>query len=316
MRQTKVYGERTKVKISNEAVRKYFLVYEGDESEVQYFDGISNNKLELGINPLIELRPLLRSYNEQGWSNPKKILDILIQYLDDCKIGVLSVSTLSKRVVDFLLEEGIINGSIYSPNDIYKLLIVSFQNDMNLKETDDVRDIKNAAISVSACLYKNANIENVLEDLVSYLLRQNVTYSEGFDRVCLIVDRDKDSFVSNPDNDQYEYVLKKCEERGYDFYLSNPCFEFWLLLHFDEVFNLDKELLIVNPKVSNKRTYAEQKLREVLPGYKKSNIKFELLKNRIDKAIHNEKSFCEEISRLKVNIGCNIGLLIEQLKED
>jgi len=315
MRDTKVFGERTKVKKSNEAVRKYFLVYEGDETEVQYFDGVNNNKLELGINPLIELRPLLRSYNERGWSNPKKILDVLIHYLDESKIGTLSVSTLSNRVVDFLIEEGSIIRSIYSPKDIYRLLINSFQNDMNLMETDVVGDIESASISVSACLLKNANIENVIEDIVSYLLKQNVTYSEGFDKVCLIVDRDKYSFVSNPGNDQYEYVLQKCKEKGYDFYLSNPCFEFWLLLHFDEVFKLDKQLLLKNHKVRNKKTYAEVELQKLLPGYKKSNIKFELLKNRIDIAIKNEKSFCEDISELKVNIGCNIGSLIEQLKE-
>jgi hypothetical protein len=315
MRDTKVFEERTKVKTSNETVRKYFLVYEGDETEVQYFEGVNSNKLALGINPLIELRPLLRSYNERGWSNPKKILDVLIGYLDESKIGSLSVSALSNRVVDYLIEEGSIAGSIYSPNDIYRILITSFKNDMNLMETDVVGDIESASKNVSSCLFKNANIENVIEDIVAYLLKQNITYSEGFDKVCLIVDRDKYSFVANPGNDQYEYVLQKCKEKGYDFYLSNPCFEFWLLLHFDEVFTLDKELLFNNHKVNNSRNYAEDELRKLLPGYKKSNVKFELLKSRIEIAIKNEKNFCEDISELKVNIGCNIGLLIDQLKE-
>ena len=34
----------------------------------------------------------------------------------------------------------------------------------------------------------------------------------------------------------------------------------------------------------------------------------------IDKAIVNEKLFCEDPNLLENNIGCNIGLLIEELR--
>ncbi len=35
--------------------------------------------------------------------------------------------------------------------------------------------------------------------------------------------------------EQYDYVLEQCNIRKYGFYITNPCFEFWLLMHFDDV---------------------------------------------------------------------------------
>ena len=58
-------------------------------------------------------------------------------------------------------------------------------------------------------------------------------------------------------------VLKTCREKGFRFYVSNPCFEFWLLLHFDEVFDLDRDKLLENPQVTAKRRYTEHELRKL-----------------------------------------------------
>lgn len=35
----------------------------------------------------------------------------------------------------------------------------------------------------------------------------------------------------------------------------------------------------------------------------------------IDTAIKNEKNFCEKVEELKNSVGCNIGLLIEKMRE-
>ena len=40
----------------------------------------------------------------------------------------------------------------------------------------------------------------------------------------------------------------KWVNRNYGIYITNPCFEFWLLMHFDDVKELDPELLLENPK--------------------------------------------------------------------
>ena len=76
---------------------------------------------------------------------------------------------------------------------------------------------------------------------------RSIVYEEGFDKICFIIDRDRESFVSHESNNQYSYVLEKCGENGFGFYLTNPNFEFWLLLHFDDVEALDNNMLLENP---------------------------------------------------------------------
>jgi len=143
-----------------------------------------------------------------------------------------------------------------------------------------------------------------------------ITYAEDFDKICLIVDRDRESFTSTPTNNQYSYVLNKCEEKKFGFYVTNPCFEFWLLLHFDEVFSLDQSKMLLNPKVTAKRRYTEEELRKVFPNYKKTRYDAEYLVNSIDKAIENEKKFCEDIEGLENSLGSNVGKLIDEMRKE
>ena len=157
-------------------------------------------------------------------------------------------------------------------------------------------------------------IVNIVEDISEIIKDGGLTYEEGFDQICLIVDRDKDSYVSTPENNQYKYVLDKCREMGFQFCVTNPCFEFWLLLHFDEVFTLDKEKMLENPKVTVKRRYAEDELRKIYLGYNKSSYHAEILVKEIDKAIENEKEFCEDIEELECSVGSNIGRLITLMR--
>lgn len=64
----KTFGVRKTVLKSEEAKKKYFLAFEGVQTEVIYFDGVCINKKELNISPTIELIPLLRHYPHIGWS--------------------------------------------------------------------------------------------------------------------------------------------------------------------------------------------------------------------------------------------------------
>lgn len=140
----------------------------------------------------------------------------------------------------------------------------------------------------------------------------DLSYEEDFDEICLIVDRDKESFIES----QYEYVKEKCSEKGFRFCVTNPCFEFWLLMHSEKVFDLNQEKLLENPKITSKRRYAEDELHKIYPSYKKSNYKAEEFVENIDTAIKNEKEFCEDVEGLKDSIGSNIGFLIEDMRKE
>ena len=75
------FGRRSVASESKQAIKKYFLLYEGSDTEVLYFDAIEDMRKEIELNSLIELVPIIRCFSEEGWSNPRKILDRVIQDL-------------------------------------------------------------------------------------------------------------------------------------------------------------------------------------------------------------------------------------------
>ncbi len=74
-----------------------------------------------------------------------------------------------------------------------------------------------------------------------------------------------------------------------------------VLLHFDEVFDLDRDKLLVNPQVTAKRRYAEHELRKLLPGYSKGK--------------YNAEKFCQDENLLSSEVGTNVAKLILLMKD-
>lgn len=314
MREKRTFAERTPVFSSDATKRKYFLIYEGSDTESLYFDAINSMRESIGINPLIELIPIIRSYSEEGWSNPKKILDRIIENLEESKTKCITYETLLNRIMEYFYEVEIITTSRVYANSIWKTMKEFCEKALRKKLSEDVDDIKKDYGLIIEHLKQMYELGQVISDIPDIIQEGGLTYSEGFDRICLIIDRDRESFISTPENDQYGYVVEKCKEKGFVLCVTNPCFEFWLLLHFDEVLKLDRDKLLENPKVTAKRRYAEQELCRIWPGYRKSSYQAEKLVKIVDKAIKNEKEFCEDIEALEYSIGSNLGILIESMR--
>lgn len=208
MRESRTFAERTKVLKSDEATKKYFLVYEGSDTEVIYFDAIRSLREDIGINPLIELIPIIRSFSEEGWSNPKKILDRVIENLQESKDQSISYESLLNRIMDYLYEVKVITTSKVLAHNIWKTMHQACIEKIKKSLDDVVEDVECACNMLIEVLNEEYGIENIVEGISGIIKDGGLTYEEGFDQICLIVDRDKDSFVS----DQYDYVLNKCKE--------------------------------------------------------------------------------------------------------
>lgn len=63
MREQRTFAERTKALKNPEVKRKFFLVFEGAKTEGIYFDTVNKFRTQIGIDPLIEMIPLIRSYS-------------------------------------------------------------------------------------------------------------------------------------------------------------------------------------------------------------------------------------------------------------
>ena len=142
-----------------------------------------------------------------------------------------------------------------------------------------------------------------------------ITFDKEIDYLCLVVDRDPESFTEF----QFDDVLKTCKQNNFEFLISNPNFELWLLLHFDDIHDLDNEKLLKNEKINpgskSSIRFIPNELRKCLGTYKKSRYDVTLLIKNINKAIKNEKNYCESLPELKNELGSNIGVFIEKLRQ-
>ena len=313
MREKRNFAERTKISKEDRTRKKYFLVFEGSRTEEIYFDTINELKGKIGINPLIEIISIERTYSEYGWSNPKKILEQLLKNLEEIEDGKLSYKTLVDKIMEIIVEDKNFSLKISKKSNL-KEVIEDIENEIESLE-NTVKNIEEDCITLLSIITKKVflvkeEIANILEKVLENIGNQQITYSEDIDKMCLIVDRDKKSFKE----EQYNYVKEECKRKNFKFYVTNPCFEFWLLLHFDEVHSINREKLLENKRASSKVRYVESELKKYFP-YNKNKYNAELLIEKIDLAIENEKRFCEDIEELKDKLGSNIGLLIKELKE-
>lgn len=310
MREKKSFAERAKVLSSDEARKTYFLVYEGEYTELLYFDAVNELREEINLNPLIELVPIIRSYSEEGWSNPRKIVERMIQNIEEAKSGNISYETLLNWLMEYFQEKGYVVNNRPLAKSMWKTLMWICQEKLGVTLDGIVENLQESCEEIVALLEQETGLENLMKDVTKIISYGNISFAEGLDKVCFVVDRDKNSFTVS----QYEYVLEQCKKRDFGLYLTNPCFEFWLLMHFEDVGELDKRQLLENPMVTSECRYSERELRKRMPGYKKSKYNAMALVRNIDIAINNEKNFCEDIEELKDTIGSNIGLLICEMK--
>ncbi len=313
MREKKNFAERTRISKEDRTRKKYFLVFEGNRTEGIYFNTINELKDKIGINPLIEIISIEKTYTEEGWSNPKKILEQLLKDLEEIENGKFSYKTLVDKIIEIIMEDKKFFSNI-SKEISLKEIIEDIKNEIesldNIVENveEDCEFLLNMIIKKLFLTIEE--IPNILETVLKNIENKQITYSEDIDKMCLIVDRDKKSFKE----EQYNYVKEECERKNFKLYVTNPCFEFWLLLHFDEVHLINKEELLENKRASSKVRFVESELKKYFP-YNKNKYNAELLIEKIHLAIENEKKFCEDIEELKDKLGSNIGLLIQELKE-
>ena len=299
MRINTPFGSRSKPSEEREPKRTYYLVFEGLITEPLYFEGIENYRDKIGIKKDVILKQILRGYGEDGISNPACLIPLFEKSVND--------PPLANKLMDILIENKLVPCSI-SKNDLQKLLQGLIENNPEIEIENVVKFLLKINVS--------CNVENIKD----HLEKQNFIFEKNHDKICIIVDRDKGSFTEK----QYEDVLNQCSEKGYDFYVTNPCFEFWLCLHFEEASKFDCEeeykKILENGKVSISATYIATKLREIKPesySSKNKTIKFEQYADGIDRAIktiEETQRYSSNINELKHTVGSNLGNLIKEIK--
>lgn len=311
MREKKAFNERTKFRQNDSVKIKYFLVFEGSETEEIYFNAINSNRLTLELNPIIELVHIVRDFGEKGWSNPLKIVNRLIDNINEADSGIMSYDILLNRFMDYMVSTDIIKGGPQCR--LYWNMLKQICESVMHKKLDDIVDnIDEAIKQIVDFLLNNSTIEYLADNISDIIKALSITYDSDIDHICLIVDRDKKSFIVNERINQYQCVIDICNKNNFDLFITNPCFEFWLLLHFDDVGSLDISKLLENPNVTAKKKYTEIELNKRFP-FKKNKYDANSLVLKLSTAISNEKRYCEDLRLLEHAVGSNLGKLFDQI---
>jgi len=79
------FGERLNKENYIDEYIKVLIFAEGQVTEIEYFQGIQENKKELGIPAIIEVEPIKRPDEQASWSNIVKIIEFIDQKEEEAK---------------------------------------------------------------------------------------------------------------------------------------------------------------------------------------------------------------------------------------
>ncbi len=150
-------------------------------------------------------------------------------------------------------------------------------------------------------LDREANLSapsHVLNQLKDY--KRKLRLKKG-DLLCMVIDKDQweDRMLSQ--------VAQECHQSGFMFLVSNPCFEVWLLAHFEGIEGID-------PEECNKVTL-RRKIISHTGSFNPSALQFTDFEDYIDQAIENsERSDIDPALRWPDPVATRVHLLVNEIK--
>lgn len=260
--------------------RVVFLSVEGEVTERRYFEFVRESRETLGIKSVVEIHVLRRGDSS---SSPEKVVELLENYLE------------VRNNNDFLAEVDKLELKHYDKEFIHKYL-----------EAPDTIDVK-----------EKRQFEGFLKeeqlDLTCLLFLNKFKGSDNGENDVFGIVIDRDAGNHSPEN--MARIFDECDEKGYRCFLTNPRFEFWLLLHVADVKSeypdeLEKMLDF------NDETVDKHLLEKTGGGKKIQRKTFDtyFLPN-IDTAIERANGLCTSRNELLDQLGSTLGELFELLRE-
>lgn len=259
--------------------RVVFLSVEGSKTEVCYFNFIEKYREQLGIDNIVHVE-VLRKYDTN--SDPYSVLDLLEEYVRFRNDSMFTDKLMTLKLGTF--DTKFINAYVADPSSVNQRSRRRFEAVLNEERID--------------LLY--------LKFLNSY---------RGDDDVFgIVIDRDS---KSHPEK-QLSDIINKCKNKEYKWYITNPCIEFWLLLHVSDVkieYADSLDAILANDLDLQGNTHVSNLLYEKTNQRKSMQAKtFEkyYLPN-IDKAITRARELAKPDNLIK-ELGSNIWELFDLLR--
>ena len=229
--------------------KRIFVIYEGRETEKGYFDCFRN---VYGLNDVFtyEKAPKERYDIDNTWRMQMK--DLLHGFVVLHTRGRFTPFYFAKIILDAIFDENGLDPDSMSDGmrkDFYSVRIESSNEMLNKSNGIVSEGLVNSGKLGEA---KNLVLKKAEYKLKKYQLRLSIPpdsifigndsgsdFIEGTDHIFMVIDRDfdytKDSPAGERTDESYEEIIKECEKKGIEVLLSNPDFEFWMLLHHERL---------------------------------------------------------------------------------
>lgn len=202
-----------------------------------------------------------------------------------------------------------------------KFYILAYEGDVTEKKYfEDFRQssmFNNSGSIETIPLKKESKCGNSPLDVKKLLSKAKAEYNfRATDEFWLIIDRDDWENIHHID---FDALYDDCEkEKNFFIALSNPCFEFWLILHLRKLENIaeaDKGKLLENEKVSAKHNFIDLYLADCIGdgrGYNK-RPKTSVFMPKVKDAIENAKLIRDLSKRIPGGLSTDVYKLVEKL---
>ena len=169
-------------------------------------------------------------------------------------------------------------------------------------------------------------LEKTEEDKDISFPRKLIAFAEGQkENESISFDKERDKMIIVFDADIFEEKVQDYDEvvalgeEDNILAVSNPAFELFLLLHFENAYEEDikpfEDQIIKNEKDGNQTFIYKLLLARTGMNPKKNSAIGELAKN-VDIAVAQESKINEDIHECKGKVTCNIGKIIEDIRND
>lgn len=275
-------------------LRIIFLSVEGNVTEQNYFSWLEKYREKLGIKTGVHVHPLRRGKRD-NFSAPAQVLELLEEYIEIRESDILP--DRMRKVIPTKYTDAFVQQYMKDPDSV----------DKDKKEQFEM-------------LLKQVGIDLEYQFFVK-------EYQGQDDLFGVVIDRDYNTHTVM----QLNEIRKQCIEKGYHFFITTPCFEFWLLLHLVDVkkqYKGDMQKFRDNEKKTNKHTFTSLQVSEHAGHSKKISEKIfrQYYLNHIDYAIsQTKKSFSTDVEELigtdetedskKGKLGSNLPELFKLLRE-
>lgn len=267
---------------SREPKKKFIFFSEGVQTEPIYFEALSQSSRK---KPEVEVEFINRWREHCNRSNQYQVIQDIIGYINE----IQGVEDKDKNMLKSYFQQ--FNGKDPSPETILNVM----------KGFEKISKKYPKLISMK---------EHFIQQLKVILTFS--TFDKDFDHICLIIDRDKGSFTEK----QFLEVIRISKENDFKLGITNPCFEFFLILHSGDLTNLSADDIAENRKVENK-TFAErflqQKMNEISKTYNKNKYDADYFINNFEVGLNNVQKFSTNNEQLKDMVGSSVFEIVKEI---